>query len=90
MHGWPAKQRACSWPPSRFGRIGRFQLEAAVQSAHAARRQSGRTDWVAILELYDALLAETASPVVAINRAVVLAELRGPDVGLGELDDLGR
>jgi RNA polymerase sigma-70 factor (ECF subfamily) len=73
---------------SAMGRIGRFQLEAAVQSAHAARRQSGRTDWVAILELYDALLAETGSPVVAINRAVVLAELRGPKVGLTALDAL--
>jgi RNA polymerase sigma-70 factor (ECF subfamily) len=73
---------------SRMGRIGRFQLEAAVQSAHAARRQSGRTDWAAILELYDALLSETASPVVAINRAVVLAELRGPDAGLAALDAL--
>jgi RNA polymerase sigma-70 factor (ECF subfamily) len=73
---------------SRIGRIGRFQLEAAVQSAHAARRQSGRTDWAAILELYDALLAETGSPVVAINRAVVLAELQGPSVGLAALDSL--
>src|SRR5579871_1149613 len=73
---------------SRMGRIGRFQLEAAVQSAHAARRLSGRTDWAAILELYDALLAETESPVVAINRAVVLAELKGPSVGLAALDAL--
>jgi RNA polymerase sigma-70 factor (ECF subfamily) len=73
---------------SRMGRIGRFQLEAAVQSAHAARRQSGRTDWAAILELYDALLSETESPVVAINRAVVLAELQGAGVGLAALDTL--
>lgn len=69
-------------------RIGRFQLEAAVQSAHAARRLTGRTDWAAIAELYDALLAETGSPVVAINRAVALAELHGPAAGLAALDAL--
>ena len=55
---------------SRMGAPGRFQLEAAVQSAHAARHFAGRTDWAAIVELYDALLALTGSVVVAINRAV--------------------
>jgi RNA polymerase sigma-70 factor (ECF subfamily) len=69
-------------------RIGRFQLEAAVQSAHAARRWTGRTDWAAILELYDALLSQTGSPVVAINRAVAIAELRGAATGLSALDEL--
>jgi RNA polymerase sigma-70 factor (ECF subfamily) len=73
---------------SAAGRIGRFQLEAAVQSAHAARRWTGRTDWAAILELYDALLSQTGSPVVAINRAVAIAELRGAAAGLSALDEL--
>jgi RNA polymerase sigma-70 factor (ECF subfamily) len=67
---------------------GRFQLEAAVQSAHAARRLSGRTDWAAIVQIYDALLALTGSVVVEINRAVALAELDGPAVGLKVLDAL--
>lgn len=67
---------------------GRFQLEAAVQSAHAARRASGRTDWAAIVQLYDALLAFTGSLVVAINRAVALAEARGAAVGLAALEAL--
>jgi RNA polymerase sigma-70 factor (ECF subfamily) len=62
--------------------IGRYQLEAAAQSAHAARRLTGRTDWAAIVEIYEALCALTASPVVAINRAVAQAELRGPAAGL--------
>jgi RNA polymerase sigma-70 factor, ECF subfamily len=75
---------------SGFGRIGRFQLEAAVQSAHAARRISGRADWRAILELYDGLLELTASPVVAVNRAVALGETRGPTAGLAALDELAR
>ena len=73
---------------SAMRRIGRFQLEAAVQSAHAARRATGRTDWAAIVDLYDALLADTRSPVVAINRAVALAELRGAAAGLLALDAL--
>jgi RNA polymerase sigma-70 factor, ECF subfamily len=77
---------------SRMNAPGRFQLEAAVQSAHAARRSTGRTDWVAIVKLYDALLALTGSVVVAINRAVALAAhlngRRGATVGLAALDAL--
>jgi len=73
---------------SSLGQIGRFQLEAAVQSVHAARRSSGRTDWAAILELYDGLLALTHSPVVAVNRAVALSETSGPATGLTTLDEL--
>ena len=72
---------------SSHGRIGRFQLEAAVQSAHAARRTNGRTDWHAILELYDGLLDLTHSPVVAVNRAVALSETAGPAAGLAALDE---
>ena len=67
---------------------GRFQLEAAVQSAHAARSKTGRTDWAAIVSLYDALAAITGSPVVAINRAVAIAEARGVPDGLACLDEI--
>jgi RNA polymerase sigma-70 factor (ECF subfamily) len=67
---------------------GRFQLEAAVQSAHVVRRATGRSDWAAIAALYDALLALTRSPVVAINRAIALAETRGPAAGLEALGPL--
>jgi RNA polymerase sigma-70 factor (ECF subfamily) len=73
---------------SRMGAAGRFQLEAAVQSAHAARRSSGSTDWAAIVQLYDALLALTGSVVVAINRAVALGETRGAAAGLAALEVL--
>jgi RNA polymerase sigma-70 factor (ECF subfamily) len=67
---------------------GRYQLEAAVQSAHVVRRKSGRADWQAIEKLYDALLALNGSPVVAINRAVAIAETRGAQAGLAALDDI--
>lgn len=73
---------------SRAGRAGRYQLEAAVQSAHAVRRQSGRADWAAIAGLYGALLAMTGSPVVAINRAVAVAETEDAAAGLAALDGL--
>jgi predicted RNA polymerase sigma factor len=67
---------------SRAGRPGRFQLEAAVQSAHAMRAVTGRTDWEAIALLYDALirLAPTVGAVVA--RAAALAETGGAEAGL--------
>jgi RNA polymerase sigma-70 factor (ECF subfamily) len=67
---------------------GRYQLEAAVQSAHAARRLTGRSDWDAIARIYGALFAITGSPVVVLNRAIALAELRGPAAGLAELEEL--
>lgn len=73
---------------SGLGRSGRFQLEAAVQSAHAARRHSGRTDWTAIEQLYGALWTLTCSPVVAVNRAVALAHSQGPAPALALLDGL--
>jgi RNA polymerase sigma-70 factor (ECF subfamily) len=73
---------------NRCGGTGRYQLEAAVQSAHAVRRRAGQADWSAIEQLYDALCALTGSPVAALNRAVALAETRGPAAGLAALDAL--
>ncbi len=73
---------------SATGATGRYQIEAAVQSAHAVRRLTGRADWAAIGQLYDALATLTGSPVVAINRAVALAETRGAAAGLAALDTL--
>ena len=72
----------------RCGSSGRYELEAAVQSAHAVRRRTGKTDWDAIEQLYDALCMLTGSPVAALNRAVALAETRGPVAGLKALDAL--
>jgi RNA polymerase sigma-70 factor, ECF subfamily len=71
---------------SKHDAIGRYQLEAAVQSAHVIRRRTGSADWAAIAQLYDALAALTGSPVVAINRAVAIAETRGAAEGLAALD----
>jgi RNA polymerase sigma-70 factor (ECF subfamily) len=73
---------------SRMGAIGRYQLEAAVQSAHVVRRLTGHTDWAAIEALYEALAQIIDSPVVAINRAIAIAEARGSAAGLAALDAL--
>ena len=70
---------------SGFAAFGRYQLEAAIQSAHVARRRGGPTDWAAIEQLYDGLVALTGSPVAAINRAVARAETQGAAAGLAAL-----
>jgi RNA polymerase sigma-70 factor, ECF subfamily len=62
---------------SQSGPTGRYQLEAAIQSAHTARRITGASNWPIVVKLYDHLLALTNSPVVVLNRAVALAEAEG-------------
>nr|WP_316640101.1 DUF6596 domain-containing protein [uncultured Roseateles sp.] len=71
-----------------LGALGRFQIEAAIQSAHAVRRLNGQADWPAIEQLYRALALLTDSPVVGINHAIALAHTQGPAAGLGALDGL--
>lgn len=73
---------------SALGHIGRYQLEAALQSAHVERRRSGRADWTPEVQIYDALLALSGSPVVALNRALAIAELQGPRAALEIVDAL--
>jgi len=70
---------------NRSGPTGRYQLEAAIQSAHIAQRLTGANCWPAIVSLYDHLIALTNSPVAVLNRAAAVAEISGPDVGLAEL-----
>jgi RNA polymerase sigma-70 factor, ECF subfamily len=73
---------------SRAKLIGRYQLEAAIQSAHIAGGRNGTPRWSEILTLYDALVELTASPVASINRALVLAEIEGPEAGLAQLETI--
>ena len=65
-----------------LGSIGRYQLEAALQSAHVHRRRTGEANWPEVVQLYDALSALIDSPVIAINRALALAELETPSAAL--------
>jgi RNA polymerase sigma-70 factor (ECF subfamily) len=71
------------------GRLGQYQLQAAIQAEHAAAASSETTDWRRIVRLYD-LLAEVApGPVVQLNRAVAVAEAQGPAAALALVDRLG-
>ena len=74
---------------SAMNLMGRYQLEAAIQSAHAARAQVGSSDWAAIIAIYDALISISNSPVATVNRALAIAELRGPHKALEDLDRVG-
>jgi RNA polymerase sigma-70 factor (ECF subfamily) len=71
------------------GRPGPYQLQAAINAVHSVAPGFDRTDWHAIATLYDQLYALTPTPVVALNRAVALAEVRGPAAGLAAVDELG-
>jgi RNA polymerase sigma-70 factor (ECF subfamily) len=73
---------------SALGSIGRYQLEGALQSAHVYRRCARRPNWDAVAQLYDALSALTGSSVVAVNRALAVAELQGAGAGLDALQEV--
>jgi RNA polymerase sigma-70 factor (ECF subfamily) len=72
-------QRGCPGP---------YQVQAAINAVHCLAPSFDRTDWRAIVTLYDQLYALTPTPVVALNRAVALAEVRGTAAGLAAVDDL--
>ncbi len=71
---------------SAGNRIGRYQLEAAIQSAHAARAYAGAADWSAIVLLYQALAQITGSPVAHLNAAAAIANRDGAATGLAALE----
>ncbi len=73
---------------ARAGALGRFQLEAAIQSAHAQRARSGRTDWEAIALLYEGLVRLAPTLGVRVGQAAALAEARGSAAALAALDAL--
>ncbi len=76
--------RACI----RIGRPGPFQLQAAIQAVHCRAGSFEATDWPQIVALYDHLFSVMPTPVVALNRAIAIAETSGPAVALTELDTI--
>jgi RNA polymerase sigma-70 factor, ECF subfamily len=76
--------RACQ----RRAHPGPYQLQAAINAVHADAARFAETDWPQIVALYDHLLALDPSPVVALNRAIAVAETEGPDAGLRLIDAL--
>ena len=73
---------------SALGSIGRYQLEGALQSAHVYRCRTGHANWAEVVQLYDALFALAGSPVVAINRALAMAEIHGAGAALEAMPDV--
>jgi RNA polymerase sigma-70 factor, ECF subfamily len=76
--------RACL----RRNRPGPYQLQAAISAVHSDAATAAQTDWGQILALYDQLIAIAPTPVVALNRCVAVAELRGPSEALALVDEL--
>jgi RNA polymerase sigma-70 factor (ECF subfamily) len=72
----------------RMGRVGPYQLQAAIAAVHDEAPTAAETDWPQILGLYDLLARIAPSPVVELNRAVALAEVAGPAAGLAAVDAL--
>ena len=76
--------RACL----RRNRPGPFQIQAAIAAVHSDAVDAADTDWHQVLSLYDMLMMEAPTPVVALNRAVAVAEVHGAADALALLDDI--
>jgi RNA polymerase sigma-70 factor, ECF subfamily len=72
----------------RRNQPGPYQIQAAINAVHSDAPSTADTDWTQIVQLYDQHLAFTPSPVVALNRAVAIAEVEGPEVALTLVDGL--
>ena len=68
---------------------GRYQILAAINAVHTSARDVRDTDWSQVVALYDQLVRLDPSPIVALNRAIAVAELDGPEVALAAVDRLG-
>ena len=76
--------RACL----RRNQPGPYQIQAAINAVHTDAATAEDTDWAQILALYDQLLVFAPTPIVALNRAVALAEVEGPKAGLEAIEEL--
>src|SRR5207244_11222106 len=72
----------------RRNQPGAYQLQAAINAVHADATTLEQTDWSQIVALYDQLLALTPTPVVALNRAIAIAEVRGASAALALVAEL--
>jgi predicted RNA polymerase sigma factor len=72
----------------RLRRPGPYQIEAAIQAVHCEASKWDATDWPQLLQLYSLLTAHDGSPVILLNRAVVIGQIEGPEAALIEVDNL--
>ncbi|HLG70934.1 MAG TPA: RNA polymerase sigma factor [Chloroflexota bacterium] len=73
----------------RLNRLGPYQIQAAINAVHSDAASAADTDWRQIVQLYDQLLVVAPTPIVALNRAVAVAEVDGPEKALALIDELG-
>jgi RNA polymerase sigma-70 factor (ECF subfamily) len=88
-HGLIAEGQALVRRCLRLGHPGPYQIQAAINAVHSDAPTAAATDWRQILQLYDQLASLAPSPVVALNRAVAVAEVEGPEAALALVDGLG-
>jgi RNA polymerase sigma-70 factor (ECF subfamily) len=72
----------------RRNQPGPYQIQAAINAVHSDAPVAAATDWPQILQLYDQLMSLAPNPVVALNRAVAVSEVEGPEAGLGLINSL--
>lgn len=87
-HGLIAEGQALLRWCLRRNQLGPYQIQAAIHAVHSDALTPAATDWSQILALYDQLFSLAPSPVVALHRAVAVAEIAGPEAALTLLDDL--
>lgn len=87
-HTMAAEGRALAATCIRRGAPGPYQLQATINAVHSEALTAADTDWAQIVRIYDHLLAVAPSPVVALNRAVAVAEVDGPAAALALVDEL--
>jgi RNA polymerase sigma-70 factor (ECF subfamily) len=87
-HGLIAEGQAIVRHCLRINRPGPYQIQAAINAVHSDAPTASATDWGQILELYDQLMSIAPSPIVALNRAVAVAEVEGPIAALRLVDGL--
>src|SRR5205807_4175209 len=78
----------CLRHASHGGALSVYHIEAGIAATHCLASEAAATDWPRILQLYDQLFALTGSPVTAMNRAVAVARVHGPQAGLDALDNI--
>jgi RNA polymerase sigma-70 factor (ECF subfamily) len=78
----------CLSAAASFAQLGRFQLEAAIQSAHAQRAQTGRTDWETIALLYEGLVGLAPTTGARVSHAAAVAQTRGAAAGWAQLESI--
>jgi RNA polymerase sigma-70 factor (ECF subfamily) len=84
-HGLIAEGLALLGRSASGGSVSQYHIEAAIAACHTTASDPAETDWSKIIQLYDALTSIDPSPVVALNRAIAIAQAEGPERGLKEI-----